>query len=36
MWLYAREHFIGQEIQVTLTDGNVIEKLDVSLTVHRR
>jgi hypothetical protein len=35
-WLYAREHFIGQEIRVALTDGNVIEKLDVSLTVHRR
>jgi hypothetical protein len=26
MWLSAQENFIGQEIQIVLTDGSVVEK----------
>jgi hypothetical protein len=26
MWPSARENFLGHEIQIALTDGNVIEK----------
>jgi len=26
MWLSARENFFGQEIQIALTDGKILEK----------